>query len=169
MTSVTDGKFTLERLSSRVWKIVEADPYGQFPFIYVVLGGDKCILIDTGCGGGNLRAFVDLHVNRERLPYLIVNTHVHFDVSWTLPVHLWSGLEEHWLELSLAEYPLGVVCLCLLRCLRPFMLSRCWRCFFPWQHIGGNFLFSGPNAEGVLRRILGLGALEVHQAPTPGT
>lgn len=89
----------------------------QYPFIYVILGGDKCVLIDTGCvrvcecawdwgggptlptytgavvrmcclcacacrcGLGDLRAFVDAHINTNRLPYLVINTHVHFDVS----------------------------------------------------------------------------------------
>ncbi len=45
-----ENKFTRERLSERVWKVVENDNYGQFPFLYVIMGEDKCILIDTGCG-----------------------------------------------------------------------------------------------------------------------
>ena len=76
--------FHLDRLSARVWKIVEADRFGQYPFVYVVMGADKCAVIDTGCGGGDLRAFIDAHVNTARLPYLVINTHVHFDVRGPL-------------------------------------------------------------------------------------
>jgi glyoxylase-like metal-dependent hydrolase (beta-lactamase superfamily II) len=72
--------FHIERLSVRTWKIVEADRFGQYPFLYVVLGADKCIVIDTGCGVADFRGFVDAHVNRSRLPYLVLCTHVHFDV-----------------------------------------------------------------------------------------
>ena len=69
----------VSRLSERVWRVVEDDRFGQFPFMYVVLGVDKCVLIDTGCGTGDYRAFVDGAINTKGLPYLIVNTHVHFD------------------------------------------------------------------------------------------
>ena len=43
-------KLNLEQLSSSVWKVVEDDPYGQYPFLYVIMGKDKCVLIDTGTG-----------------------------------------------------------------------------------------------------------------------
>jgi glyoxylase-like metal-dependent hydrolase (beta-lactamase superfamily II) len=39
-----------EKLSDITYKVVENDPYGQYPFLYVILGADKCILIDTGTG-----------------------------------------------------------------------------------------------------------------------
>jgi glyoxylase-like metal-dependent hydrolase (beta-lactamase superfamily II) len=39
-----------ERLSSSVWSVVEDDPFGQFPFLYIIMGKDKCIVIDTGTG-----------------------------------------------------------------------------------------------------------------------
>eukprot|EP00750_Incisomonas_marina_P013007 INCI17200.1.p1 GENE.INCI17200.1~~INCI17200.1.p1 ORF type:complete len:246 (+),score=31.27 INCI17200.1:188-925(+) len=79
--SADDGGaiFNAERLSPAVWKIVEADRYGQFPFIYVIMGVDKCIVFDTGCDTGNLRGFIDHHINTTRLPYLVVCSHVHFD------------------------------------------------------------------------------------------
>ncbi len=72
--------FTIERLSARTWKIVEGDRFGQYPFLYVVLGRDKVVVIDTGCGLADFRGFVDQHINRRGLPYLVVCTHVHFDV-----------------------------------------------------------------------------------------
>lgn len=40
----------VEQLSARTYLVVESDRFGQFPFLYVILGEDKCILIDTGCG-----------------------------------------------------------------------------------------------------------------------
>eukprot|EP01105_Mastigella_eilhardi_P012705 TRINITY_DN2903_c0_g1_i1.p1 TRINITY_DN2903_c0_g1~~TRINITY_DN2903_c0_g1_i1.p1 ORF type:complete len:411 (-),score=122.61 TRINITY_DN2903_c0_g1_i1:69-1301(-) len=72
--------FVAERLSERVWKVVEDDPFGQYPFMYVVVGEDKVVLIDTGTGhGGDYRGFVTERMNTRRLPYLVVNTHIHFD------------------------------------------------------------------------------------------
>lgn len=29
-------------------QVVEADPYGQYPFLYIIKGKDKCVVIDTG-------------------------------------------------------------------------------------------------------------------------
>lgn len=73
---------------------MEDDRFGQYPFLYVILGYDKCILIDTGCGkvkwnlivnntrflgGANYREFVTNNINRQNLPYFVINTHVHFD------------------------------------------------------------------------------------------
>lgn len=37
------------------------------------------ILIDTGCGGGNYVEYVTKQVNVNKLPYLVICTHVHFD------------------------------------------------------------------------------------------
>jgi hypothetical protein len=45
----------------------------------VIVAVDKCIVIDTGCGS-DLRALIDSRINLARLPYLVVCTHVHFDV-----------------------------------------------------------------------------------------
>jgi hypothetical protein len=95
----------MERLSARTWKIVENDRFGQLPFVYVILGGDKCILIDTGCGIHDLRGFVDRHVNKAALPYLILCTHVHFDVRWVC-----GRGGETWL--SVCE------CVCVCVCVR---------------------------------------------------
>jgi len=72
--------FHVEILSKRVWKLVESDPYGQYPFIYVIRGIDKIVLIDTGTGRpSNLKQFVDTNFNTQKLPYLLALTHVHFD------------------------------------------------------------------------------------------
>jgi glyoxylase-like metal-dependent hydrolase (beta-lactamase superfamily II) len=69
----------MEQLSVTTFKVVEEDRFGQFPFMYVILGADKCVVIDTGCDCDDLEAFVTSRINRNRLPYLVVCTHVHFD------------------------------------------------------------------------------------------
>jgi hypothetical protein len=46
----TKQRHSIEQVARNVWKIVEDDPYGQYPFLYAILGTDKCVLIDTGCG-----------------------------------------------------------------------------------------------------------------------
>jgi len=68
-----------EQLGPRTWSVVENDPYGQYPFLYVILGIDKCILIDTGCGKSDYRNYVTKNINTSNLPYLVICTHVHFD------------------------------------------------------------------------------------------
>jgi hypothetical protein len=45
---IMGDKYNAEQIGPFVWKVVEADPYGQFPFLYVIIGIDKCVLIDTG-------------------------------------------------------------------------------------------------------------------------
>ena len=77
--AASEGAFTLEQLSETVWKVVEADRFGQFPFLYVIMGPSKCAVIDTGCDSDNYKAFLDKHVNPDGKPYVLVCTHVHFD------------------------------------------------------------------------------------------
>jgi hypothetical protein len=50
-----DGIFSMEKLSESVWKVVENDRFGQFPFLYVIVGVDKCVIFDTGCDSGIFR------------------------------------------------------------------------------------------------------------------
>ncbi|CAE7410188.1 unnamed protein product, partial [Symbiodinium sp. KB8] len=88
--------FTFERLSDCVFKVVQADHCGEFPFFYVILGSDKIIVIDTGVGPPSgeigaaaaaaapqakrsLRAILDEQLNPAGLPYKILATHVHYD------------------------------------------------------------------------------------------
>lgn len=97
---MSDAKFFTEQLSDICFKVVENDPYGQYPFLYVVVGSDKCILIDTGCGktftsknsisffshfhspfllgSGDYLSFLDKTINLKRLPYFVICTHIHF-------------------------------------------------------------------------------------------
>mmetsp|Transcript_32094 Transcript_32094/g.52038 ORF Transcript_32094/g.52038 Transcript_32094/m.52038 type:complete len:455 (-) Transcript_32094:1325-2689(-) len=74
------NRYHHEQISKHTYKIVENDPYGQYPFLYAIMGVDKCVVIDTGTGIGDFAGYVDANINKEpRLPYLVINTHVHFD------------------------------------------------------------------------------------------
>lgn len=39
----------------------------------------RCFLIDTGCGLGNLRDYIEENINLEKWPYTVICTHSHFD------------------------------------------------------------------------------------------
>lgn len=45
-------------------------------FMYLLIGDDSAMLIDTGCGEGNLREVVESITDK---PVMVVNTHGHFD------------------------------------------------------------------------------------------
>eukprot|EP01012_Entosiphon_sulcatum_P038358 TRINITY_DN4972_c0_g1_i1.p1 TRINITY_DN4972_c0_g1~~TRINITY_DN4972_c0_g1_i1.p1 ORF type:complete len:325 (-),score=35.64 TRINITY_DN4972_c0_g1_i1:961-1935(-) len=47
--------------------------------VYVVLCKDKCVVIDTGCGVGDIRGVIASSINTANLPYVVVCTHSHFD------------------------------------------------------------------------------------------
>ena len=48
-------------------------------------------MIDTGCGLGNLREFIEENINRENWPYTVICTHSHFD--HIAANHLFDGEE----------------------------------------------------------------------------
>ena len=63
MATFTHGRFTVERLSASTYKIVQDDgATRQYPFMYAILGVDKCVVIDTGVGTGGLKQLLDLKV-----------------------------------------------------------------------------------------------------------
>ena len=70
--------FNVERLSEVTYKLVQDDGYGQYPFLYAIVGSDKVVLIDTGVGKGGLRQLLDSQINPGGLPYLVICTHIHF-------------------------------------------------------------------------------------------
>ena len=58
----------------KVWVVVEKDNFKDAPHIYVVLGKDKAVLIDTGCDTADLRGFLLNAIPALRsLPLLVVN------------------------------------------------------------------------------------------------
>jgi glyoxylase-like metal-dependent hydrolase (beta-lactamase superfamily II) len=50
------------------------------PWMYLILGPEKAMLIDTGFGVGDLRGLVNQLTGG--MPLVVVNTHVHFDHSY---------------------------------------------------------------------------------------
>lgn len=68
--SVFDGPFCISRLSPCLFKLVEADPYGQAPFCFAITGKDKIVVVDTGTGaaGASLREVLDRQINPSKLP-----------------------------------------------------------------------------------------------------
>ncbi|KAK9830247.1 hypothetical protein WJX72_010547 [[Myrmecia] bisecta] len=74
------GDYQHVRISDTTYRVAELDdPYRQYCQCYVRLAKDRCILIDTGCGLGDLRGYIDEHINTEKLPYMVICTHAHFD------------------------------------------------------------------------------------------
>jgi hydroxyacylglutathione hydrolase len=45
-------------------------------FMFLLVGKDRAVLIDTGCGEGNIRNFVESITTK---PVMVINTHGHFD------------------------------------------------------------------------------------------
>ncbi len=64
-------------------------------FIYLLVGEEKAMLIDTGSGEGDIRAFVETITDK---PVMVVNTHGHFD--HTGGNSCWS---EAWMSKEAAE------------------------------------------------------------------
>lgn len=81
MTYLNTRGWNIERLSARVWKAVEADPFGQYPFVYIVLGWDKIAIIDTGTGANDPTSLLQSipQVRDSKLPFILLLTHCHFD------------------------------------------------------------------------------------------
>lgn len=90
--------FTCTRLNASTFRIVEADKYGEFPFIYAKVYDSVIVLIDTGCGGAardpgvkltSLRDFIETYPVQEndrkplnsggRKAYVVICTHCHYD------------------------------------------------------------------------------------------
>ena len=69
-----NGDYTATKVADRVWAIVEsaATPVN----IYLVEGKDSALLIDTGYGYGDLKAYVK---TLTKLPLIVVNSHGHGD------------------------------------------------------------------------------------------
>ena len=60
--------FTLQQVSRDVWAI---DEFG-IDIMYLIIGTERALLIDTGIGIGNIRSVVE---TMTHLPYDVVNTH----------------------------------------------------------------------------------------------
>jgi len=73
-TEINDW-FTIEQIDDTTYAISE---YGHWEetHCYLLLGGDRALLIDTGLGVANIREVVNTLTS---LPVLVVTTHVHWD------------------------------------------------------------------------------------------
>ncbi len=65
-------------------------------FIYLLIGEEKAMLIDTGCGEGNIRGVVEQITDK---PVMVTNTHGHFDHSGGN-----SCWQEVWMAKEAAEH-----------------------------------------------------------------
>jgi len=67
--------FTIEEIDNNTFVISE---YGHWEetHCYVLNGTDRCLLIDTGLGVGNIREQVQQLTDK---PVTVVTTHVHYD------------------------------------------------------------------------------------------
>ncbi len=68
----TDDIYTAEEIGDRTWRICE----GDFTNMYLLAGNEKALLIDFGCGSGNLREVVKQLTD---LPVVGAVTHRHPD------------------------------------------------------------------------------------------
>ena len=81
----------VEQISARVWLIVEDDRFNEHPFLYVIVGRSRVVLVDTGVGTGGasayyewLRAWLPSVLGGSAAaaasrPLLVISTHCHFD------------------------------------------------------------------------------------------
>ncbi|HEY4787144.1 MAG TPA: MBL fold metallo-hydrolase [Bacteroidales bacterium] len=67
-----NGVYKANRIDDKTWRIVENNTVN----IYLVEGKDSALIIDTGYGTGDLKAFLQ---TLTKLPLIIVNTHGHGD------------------------------------------------------------------------------------------
>ena len=67
--------FEIYRVSQGVFAVLEPG-HAEEAISYLILGGDRAVLLDTGMGIANLRAEVDRLTN---LPVIVVVTHGHYD------------------------------------------------------------------------------------------
>lgn len=66
------GGYTLQQVAKDVWAI---DEFG-IDIMYLILGSEKGLLLDTGIGAGNIAAVVK---EMTDLPIIVVNSHHHYD------------------------------------------------------------------------------------------
>ncbi|VDD92519.1 unnamed protein product, partial [Enterobius vermicularis] len=73
-----DYLYTIKRISDDVYCIVENDQFNWNPLLYFICTSGKALLIDTGCGSGDLKNFLIsaglLGISQK---LVVVNTHNH--------------------------------------------------------------------------------------------
>lgn len=92
--AVSEDWFEVYEINARLYVFCETGHY-ENTTINLVLGRDRAVLIDTGCGIGNLRKVVAEVTNK---PVLVINTHTHND-------HL--GGNRQFSEIAMFDHPLS--------------------------------------------------------------
>ncbi|VDM64166.1 unnamed protein product [Angiostrongylus costaricensis] len=74
--------FQSTQISDSVWTILEEDIRGCFPISYLIIGDEKeyaflALLIDTGCGNGNVYHYIKMQNIIRKKMLIVVNTHNH--------------------------------------------------------------------------------------------
>ncbi|MGK9340272.1 MBL fold metallo-hydrolase [Sinorhizobium meliloti] len=90
--AINDDWFDVLKISDYLFAISEPRHY-EHTVVYLLLGSDRAILIDTGCGIGNLRRVVE---QLTSFPITVVNTHTHLD-------HL--GSNHQFSEIMMFDHP----------------------------------------------------------------
>ncbi|KAK9813429.1 hypothetical protein WJX73_008507 [Symbiochloris irregularis] len=67
-----EPRHRVAQLSATTFRIVEC-------YVRLAPKAQRCFLIDTGCGLGNLRKFIEDNINIDHWPYTVICTHFHFD------------------------------------------------------------------------------------------
>ncbi len=67
--------FELKRIAERVTAMMEPGHFEEV-ISYLVVGGERAALVDTGLGIGDMA--VEVHTLTS-LPIMVINTHSHFD------------------------------------------------------------------------------------------
>ena len=73
--TVDDDWFDVVKVADYLYAIMEPRHY-EHTVLNLLVGEDRAILIDTGCGIGNPKAVVE---QLTRLPVTVINTHTHLD------------------------------------------------------------------------------------------
>ncbi|KAF8384062.1 hypothetical protein PRIPAC_73204 [Pristionchus pacificus] len=73
--------FELAQISSFVYSITELDPWDYNPLMYLIVGDEKVLLIDTGCDYGNLYFYIKSIPFVADKKIVVVNTHNHAEQS----------------------------------------------------------------------------------------
>lgn len=75
LVTIDDDWFEVRKISERLYAISEPRHY-EHTVMNLLIGKQRAVLIDTGCGIGNLRRVVE---QLTKLPVTVINTHTHLD------------------------------------------------------------------------------------------
>ena len=83
------------------WLEVGADTYvlvteGSLLNTGLVVGSERAMVVDTGCGPRQGREILDAVREKTDLPIVVVNTHAHYDHFFGNAVFASDGATEFW-------------------------------------------------------------------------